>query len=215
MSLRKLAGTLRPGRCRRAGRRHRPRRGRHHAQAVALRAAGARLPQVGGEVDREDRKGVGRPAEVRDLPERPTGRPAEPAVRRGAQRHHRHRLLPARRDARPLPDDRARQPAVHLAVRRREPAGDGQAHDGAGAEISRRRAPGPAHSVHGDGEPDRHLFQGADQFGRRLQGQEDSLRLDHQQATARRHGRGADADPAAGIAGRARQGHRRRRRLPA
>ena len=118
------------------------------AQAFAFRAAAARLPQMGGRLDPEDRKGVGRPAEVRNLSERPTGRPAEPAIRRRAQRHHRHRLVPARRDAGPLSDDRTRQSAVHLAVRRRESAGDGQAHDRAGAEISRRRAPGPAHPVH-------------------------------------------------------------------
>ena len=34
----------------------------------------------------------GGPAEIHDLSERPTSRPAQPAVRRGAQRHHRHRL---------------------------------------------------------------------------------------------------------------------------
>ncbi len=77
-------------------------------------------------------------------------------------------------------------------VGRRQPAADGQAPDRACAEISRRRVPGPAHPVHEHGQPGRGLFEGADPLGRRLQGQEDPLRLDHQQGNARGHGRGAD-----------------------
>ena len=41
-------------------------------------------------------------------------------------------------------------------------AGDGEAHDGARAEVPRRRAYRPAHPLHGQAPPDRDLFQGAD-----------------------------------------------------
>ena len=166
-------------------------------------------------LDGEDRKGIQRPAQVHDLSQRPARRSAEPAVRRRAQRHHRHRLVPARRDAGPLSGDRARQPAVRLAGHGARHRRNGQAHDRAGAEIFRRRAHRPAHPVHVDGQSGGGLFQESDPQARRLQGHEDPLRLARQQGDARRARRHDHADPAAGVAGRAGQGHRPGRDLPA
>ena len=107
------------------------------------------------------------------------------------------------------------QSAVHLALAGCRSARDGKAHDGACAEISRGRTPGPAHSFHEHGQPGRDLQQDPDQDARRLQGQEDPLRLDHEQVFAGSAWRGAVAGAAAGSAGRAGQGRRRRRGLSA
>ena len=59
--------------------------------------------------------------------------------------------------------------------------------------------------------PDRRLFQDADPQARRLQGREDPLRRRAEHDPVDAHRRSAAADPAAGVAGRAGQGHHRRR----
>ena len=82
-------------------------------------------------------------------------------------------------------------------------------------DLPRQGAHRAAHHLHGGGEPGRVLFQGADPLARRLQGQEGPLRRRAEQVPARCARRRAAAGAAARGAGRARQGHRRSRHVPA
>ena len=150
-----------------------------------------------------------------DLPERPVGRPAEPAVRRRAQRHHRHGVRAARRDARPLPDrpssatcrSPGRRPARAARPRRSgmsELAADYLAKEHEGLHILFMAVAKPVVIY----------SKRADPQARRLQGRQDPLRRRAEPVSARFARRGAAADPAARGAGRARQGHRQGATFP-
>ena len=101
---------------------------------------------------------------------------AEPAVRRRAQRHDRHRVHAARRDARPLCDDRACQPAVLVAEGRLGQRHHVAPHERARPDLPRERAPGPARALHGGGQSGGVQLQIGDPYARPFQGREDPLR---------------------------------------